>query len=135
MKRASQALAQGIPTYRALADHHNVARSTLHDRAHGQRSREQKAQSQQYLTPYEEKAVVNFLLQMAEFGQPVRIKHIPLLAFSVACQRSTKNHLSLQARTRLGLLRNIIQNSKQEEVGCWTGTVTTSMIRFCTSLR
>ena len=76
MDRASQALAQGIPhgvrnTYRALADHHNVARSTFHDRAHGQRSREQKAQSQQYLTPYEEKAVVNFLLQMAEFRQPV----------------------------------------------------------------
>ena len=119
MDRASQALAQGIPhgvrnTYRALADHHNVARSTFHDRAHGQRSREQKAQSQQYLTPYEEKAVVNFLLQMAEFRQPVWIKHIPLLAFSVARQRSMnkppkplgknwarafeKRHLKLKAR-------------------------------------
>lgn len=93
MDRASQALAQGIPhgvrnTYRALAEHHNVARSTLHDRAHGKRSKEEKAQSQQYLTPCEEKAIVNFLLQMAEFGQPVRIKHIPSLAFSVARQRS-----------------------------------------------
>lgn len=94
MDRASQALAQGIPpgvrnTYRALADHHNVARSTLHDRAHGQRSKEQKAQSQQYLNPCEETAVVNFLLQMAELGQSVRIKYIPSLAFSVARQRST----------------------------------------------
>src|SRR5579871_2734109 len=98
MDRASQALAQGIPpgvrhTYRALAEHHGVARSTLHSRAHGQRSKERKAQSQQYLTPCEEKAVVNFLLQMAEFGQPVRIKHIPSLAFSVARQRSMNKPL------------------------------------------
>jgi hypothetical protein len=93
MDRASQALAQDVPcgvrnTYRALADHHDVPRSTLHDRAHGRRSQEEKAQSQQYLTPCEEKAIINFLLQMAEFGQPVRIKHIPSLAFSVARQRS-----------------------------------------------
>jgi hypothetical protein len=94
MDRASQALVQGIPhgvrkTYRALAEHHDVARSTIYDRAHGQRSKEEKAQSQQYLTPCEEKAIVNFLLLMAEFGQPVRIKHIPSLAFSIARQRST----------------------------------------------
>ena len=94
MDRASQALVQGIPpgvrnTYRALAEHSGVARSTLHDRAHGQRSKEEKAQSQQYLTPCEEKAVVNFVLHMSEFGQRVRIKYIPSLAFSVARQRST----------------------------------------------
>ncbi|KAF2732336.1 hypothetical protein EJ04DRAFT_411048, partial [Polyplosphaeria fusca] len=41
------------------------------------------------LTPCEENAIVNLLLQMAEFGQPVRIKHIPSLAFIVARQRST----------------------------------------------
>ena len=63
-------MASVIHRYRALAGHHNVARSTLHDRAHGQRSKEQKAQSQQYLTVCEEKAVVNFLLHMAEFGHP-----------------------------------------------------------------
>ena len=45
MDWASQALAQGIPpgvrhTYRPLAEHHKVARSTLYDRAHGQRSKE-----------------------------------------------------------------------------------------------
>jgi hypothetical protein len=94
MDRASQALAEGVPhgilnTYRGLADHHNVARSTLHDRAHGQRSKEEKAQSQQYLTPCEEKAIVNFVLHMAKFGQRIRIKYIPSLAFSVARQRST----------------------------------------------
>jgi DDE superfamily endonuclease/Tc5 transposase DNA-binding domain len=94
MDWAGQILAQGTPpgvrnTYRARAEHSGVARSTLHARALGRRSKEQKAQSQQYLTPCEEKAVVNFLLQMAELGQAVRIKHIPSLAFSVARQRST----------------------------------------------
>lgn len=49
----------------------------------------QKAQSQQYLTPCEEKAIVNFVLQMAEFGPRIRIKYIPSLAFSVARQRFT----------------------------------------------
>ncbi|KAF2790689.1 hypothetical protein K505DRAFT_250642 [Melanomma pulvis-pyrius CBS 109.77] len=78
MDRASQALVQGIPygvrkTYRALAEYYNVARSTLHDR----------------LTLCEEKAIVNLFLLMTEYGQPVRIKHIPSLAFSIACQQST----------------------------------------------
>jgi hypothetical protein len=92
MDRASQVLAQGLPpdvrrTYAALAERGNIPLSTLHHRAHGRRSIEEKAQSQQYLTPCEEKAVVKFLLQMEDFGQPVRIKYIPLLAFSVTRQR------------------------------------------------
>jgi hypothetical protein len=94
MDRASQALAQSIPhgvrnTYRGRAEHTGVARSTLNARALGRRSIEKKAQSQQYLNPCEEKAVVNFVLNMADLGQSVRIKHIPSLAFSVARQRST----------------------------------------------
>jgi hypothetical protein len=56
MDKASQVLAQVVPpgipnSYRALADHSNVPRSTLHHRARGRRSIEEKAQSQQYLTP------------------------------------------------------------------------------------
>jgi hypothetical protein len=92
MDRASQVLAQGVPpdmpkSYRALADHGNVPRSTLHHRARGRRSIEEKAQSQQYLTPWEEDVVVKFLLQMSELGHPVRIKFVPSIAFSVTCQR------------------------------------------------
>jgi len=94
MDRASQVLAEGIPpsvrnTYRARAEHSKVARSTLNYRALGRRSKEEKNQSQQYLTPCEKKTVVNFLLQMAEFGQPVRINHISSLVFNIARQRST----------------------------------------------
>ncbi|KAM0703871.1 hypothetical protein Q7P35_008876 [Cladosporium inversicolor] len=89
MDRASKALAQGLPSsvprsYRALADHSNVPRSTLHDRARGQRSIEAKAQSQQYLTPYEERAMIDFILQMSALGTPVRIKYISSIAFTVA---------------------------------------------------
>ncbi|KAH8651803.1 hypothetical protein BGZ60DRAFT_387901 [Tricladium varicosporioides] len=61
MDRASQVLAQGVPpgvpsSYYALADHGN------------------KAQGQQYLTPWEEDVVVKFLLQMSNLGQSIRIK-------------------------------------------------------------
>ncbi|KFY83605.1 hypothetical protein V500_10028 [Pseudogymnoascus sp. VKM F-4518 (FW-2643)] len=92
MDRASQVLAQGVPpgvpdSYRALADHGNVPRSTLHYRARGRPSIEEKAQGQQYLQPWEEDVIVNFVLQMYDLGQPIRIKFIPSLAFSITRQR------------------------------------------------
>ena len=57
--------------------------------AHTDDPLEEKAQRQQYLTPEEEKALVAFLLLMSDLGQPVRIKYIPSLAFSLTCRRST----------------------------------------------
>jgi hypothetical protein len=68
--RASQVLAQSLlddvpRTYAARAEQSNVPLSTLHHRAKGRRSREEKAQSQQYLGPEEEKAVARFLLLMS----------------------------------------------------------------------
>ncbi|EMC97277.1 hypothetical protein BAUCODRAFT_87975, partial [Baudoinia panamericana UAMH 10762] len=77
MDSASQALAQNLPlgvpkSYRSLADHSGA-----------------KAQSQQYLTPSEEKAVVDFMLQMSALGHPVRIKHVPFIAFSATRNRPT----------------------------------------------
>ena len=91
MDRVTRALIDGTPhgvrnTWRARAEYHDVPHSTLHDRAHGVLSKEQKAQGQQYLTPCEERAVVNFVLQMQEFGQRILIKYIPSLAFSIARQ-------------------------------------------------
>jgi len=92
MDKASQVLAQGVPpgvpdSYRALADFSNVPRPTLHHRARGRRSIEEKAQSQQYLTPWEEDVVVKFLRQMSVLRQPIRIKFISSLAFSVTRER------------------------------------------------
>jgi hypothetical protein len=98
MDKAARVLAQGLPpavptSYRALADHGEIPRSTLYARAQGRRLIEEKAQSQQYLSPWEEDALVKFLLQMSDLGQPVRIKFIPFLAFCVARQRSEQAQL------------------------------------------
>jgi hypothetical protein len=92
--RASEALAAGfLPreprTYDAMSKRRNIPLSTLHHRACGRRSREEKAQSQQYLTPSEEKALERFLKVMSEFGNPVQIKFLPSLALSIVRQRST----------------------------------------------
>ncbi|KAF2736999.1 hypothetical protein EJ04DRAFT_414878, partial [Polyplosphaeria fusca] len=93
MDRASQVLAQGLPpdvsqTWAALAEHGNVPLHTLYYRAHGRPSMGEKAQRQQYLTPEEEKGFVAILLLMSDLGQPVRIKHLPSLAFTLARHRS-----------------------------------------------
>jgi hypothetical protein len=68
-------------SYRTLAEHGGVARSTLHRRDHGGPSDKDKADSQLYLKPWEESALVKFILHMSDLGQPVRIKYIPALAF------------------------------------------------------
>ena len=92
--RASKALAEaslpGEPrAYDATSKRSGVPLSTLFYRAHGRRSREEKAEGQQYLTPSEEKALEKYLKLMADLGNPVRIKYLPALAFSIARQRST----------------------------------------------
>jgi hypothetical protein len=86
MDKASRVLEQPVlpglsKSYRARADRGEVPHTTLHHRACGCRSSEEKAQCQQYLTPHEEDALVHFLLQMSDLGQPVRIKFIRFLAF------------------------------------------------------
>ena len=99
MDRDSQVLAQSLissvpRTYAALVEQNNAPLSTPHHRARGQRSREERAQSQQYLTPEEEKAVIRFVLLMSSLGKPVRIMSILVLAFSVARRRSAANRPS-----------------------------------------
>lgn len=143
MDRASQVLAQSLPpdvrrTYSTLAEYSDVPRSTLHHRAQGWRSKEAKSQSQQYSTPSEEKAVVKFLLQMSDFGQPVRIKYIPSLAFSVARHRLSadrpikpsgenwarcfeKRHSILKARRVRALDWKRHPNNINEKITDWFG--------------
>lgn len=87
--RASKALAAGDllgkpRTYNSISKHWNVPLSTLYHCAWGRRSKEQKAQSQQYLSLTEEKALEKFLRLMFDLGNPMRIKFIPSLAFCIA---------------------------------------------------
>src|SRR5436190_12744035 len=84
----AQDLPPGVPnSYRARADRSGVPHTTLYARDHGRPSIKQKAENQQYLAPWEENAVVKYLLQMSDLGQPVRIKYIPQIAFSITRQR------------------------------------------------
>ncbi|PVH98646.1 hypothetical protein DM02DRAFT_566018, partial [Periconia macrospinosa] len=81
MDRASQVLAQPLPpnvprTYAVLSERGNAL-----------------AQSRQYLTPEEEKALVKFVLLMSSLGHPVRIKFMRSLAFRIALRRSTNRPL------------------------------------------
>lgn len=90
--RASQALAEGLPngtvkSFRALADYTDVPRTTLQHRARGRQSVQDKAQKQQCLYPWEEKALVKFIIQQDALGRPVRIKYVSSIAYSLARQR------------------------------------------------
>jgi hypothetical protein len=84
--RASKALAE-VPlprepqTYDARSTRSGVPLSTLYYRAHGRCLKEQKAESQKYLTASEEKALETFLKLLSDFGNPMRIKFFHSLAF------------------------------------------------------
>jgi hypothetical protein len=87
MDPASKALAEAPPndnrTWAARADSSGVALTTLYNRHHGRPLKEEIAQRQQYLSVEEEKALIAFLLLTSSFRQPVRIKYILMLAFSI----------------------------------------------------
>ncbi|ENI03178.1 hypothetical protein COCC4DRAFT_89142, partial [Bipolaris maydis ATCC 48331] len=88
MDPASKAIAELLPndsrTWAARADSSGIALTTLYNRYKGRPSKEEVAQRQLYLSVEEEKVLVAFLLLMSSFGQPVRIKYIAMLAFSIA---------------------------------------------------
>ncbi|KAF1932603.1 uncharacterized protein M421DRAFT_398980 [Didymella exigua CBS 183.55] len=102
---ASRALAQALPpgvadTCANRSEYGSAPLSTVIHRDHGRRSREEQAESQQYLSREEEISLVRSLQLKSTLGQPVRIKFIRSLAFSIARQRTTleKQHPQLQAK-------------------------------------
>jgi hypothetical protein len=100
MDKASQALAQSLPegvsiSFRGRADHTSVPRTTLQHRARGRRSKEVKNEGQRYLYPWEEKALVKFLVQQDALGRSVRIKYVRSIAFSLASFQIGKSILEL----------------------------------------
>jgi hypothetical protein len=82
----------------AVAKDHGVPMTTVWHRHHGRASARDRASTQQYLNPSEEKALANFLLQWSANGNPVRIKFLPSLAFSIARQRSTNKAIKRPGR-------------------------------------
>lgn len=93
--RASKALAEAclpgdLRTYDAISKRNNVPLSTLHHRACGRPSKEDKARGQQYLNPSQEKGLARYAKLMSELGNPVRIKFLSSIAFSMR-KRSTSD--------------------------------------------
>jgi hypothetical protein len=81
------------PTYAALSEPSKIPVSTLWDRAHGRRPRREKAAKQQYLTPQEEKALVNYALRMSRNGYPIPVKFLRFLAQVIVRQRLSAFHI------------------------------------------
>jgi hypothetical protein len=65
------------------------SKSTRWRRAHSKPSRADKAASQQYLNPCEEKALVDYILCIANRGYPLSVKFLRSLALVIARQRSS----------------------------------------------
>jgi DDE superfamily endonuclease len=76
-------------SYSALSELSDIPASTLWHRAHGRPSKREKAESQQYLTPSEEKALVDYLLRMSNNGFPIPVKFLRSLAVIIVRQRSS----------------------------------------------
>ena len=122
MDRASQALALGVPpgvsrSLRALADYHNVPRTSLQHRRSGRPPPDEKAQSQQYLYPWEEKALAKFAVHQDALRYPIRIKYLRSIAFGLACRRVPAGQANLQERTGRNPSINAIQTSQQVRSG------------------
>jgi len=109
MDPASTVLAEGLDpskprTYAALSESSNVPTSTLWHRAHGRPSRQEKAEYRQYLTPAEEKALVEYVLRMAKNGFPIPIKFLRSLARDAcAAQRAVLAPCQLGKLARLAV--------------------------------
>lgn len=65
------------------------SRSTRWRHARGQPTRQDKAASQQYLSPCEEQALLEYVLRMADRGYPLAVKFLRTLAFIIARQRTS----------------------------------------------
>ena len=65
------------------------ASSTLWRRANNKPSLAEKAANQQYLTPQEEQALVEYVLRLADNGYPLPVKFLQSLALIIVRQRSS----------------------------------------------
>jgi hypothetical protein len=85
--RANRCEATKLDSYAALSKLNNIPAATLWRRTQGKPSRKDKAASQQYLTPQEEKALVHYLLRAYENGRPFPTRALRSFAQVIARQR------------------------------------------------
>ena len=67
----------------------HLPRTTRWHRRHGRSSYQERWAKQQYLTPPEEKTLVEYILQMARNGNPLPVQSLRHIAMIIACQRNT----------------------------------------------
>jgi hypothetical protein len=96
-------------SYAALSKSSGIPASTLRDRDRGRISKRERAANQQYLSPQEERSLVEHSLRMSKNGYctPLPIKYIPSLAWEIARRRSVTlfpngQPIRLVPRHRLG---------------------------------
>jgi hypothetical protein len=87
-------------TYAALSEHTRIPPATLWHRKHGRASRRDAAAQRQYLTPSEEKGLVDYILATKKRGFCVPAKLLPYLAFAIVRRRSTTFQI-LASETKL----------------------------------
>jgi hypothetical protein len=80
--------------------------STLWHHQHGRQSRKVAAAKQQYLTPSEEKTLVDYMLDAAKRGHPTPVKSVGHLAWTIARRRSS----TFELLTDNGLIRTLGKN-------------------------
>ena len=67
----------------------HLPRSTRCHRRHGRPSKEEQWAKQQYLTPQEEKSLVEYVLHMARIGNPLPVQSLRHIALIIARQRNS----------------------------------------------
>ncbi|KAJ5882704.1 uncharacterized protein N7473_011138 [Penicillium subrubescens] len=75
--------------YSALSKSSGIPISTLRDRDNGRISRKERAVDQQYLTPQEEKSLLEYVLRLSKNGYPLPVKFLRALAWEIARRRSS----------------------------------------------
>jgi len=79
---------KGSNFYAGLSRSTGIPASTLWHRANGRLLRRENAANQQYLTPQEERALLDYVLRMADNGLPLPVKSLRSLALIIARHRS-----------------------------------------------
>jgi hypothetical protein len=77
ISKAIKAISDGtVPSLRSAAFIYSVPLSTLHNRLKGTKPHSVAHENTQILTAEEEKALENYIVQLDEWGHPLKISHV-----------------------------------------------------------
>lgn len=85
-------------------------------RAHGRRSKKDKAKGQQYLIVAEEKALAQYVKRIAVLRYSIPIKHLCSLAFSIARRRSVANVNAIVKDSYNSMTETLCKQGKEGDI-------------------